>query len=273
MAFLKSFAIFILASGGMSAGMFFRVRVIAMHPERKEFMSEPGVVGTNKNGDPPISAKDDLYMWQTKKSVIFYLPIHSASRSYYYPLTSTTVRHQDCAGEQLVTPLILTKETSSHTCSYLPLPMSSGIKRHYHDDVVSASGRSDKSQESDRKKPRDWREAFLDDSPRREHGREKERDRERPRGSGRDYNRERQYRDRRRSYDDRRGERYDERMQGNGEHRSGQRDRKDYREREPEKGDYSRRYGDRSDRHRNDCNDYRRDVRYNERGECVLVFS
>ncbi|XAO23482.1 hypothetical protein I312_102260 [Cryptococcus bacillisporus CA1280] len=145
--------------------------------------------------------------------------------------------------------------------------MSSGIKRHYHDDVVSASGRSDKSQESDRKKPRDWREAFLDDSPRRGHGREKERDRERPRGSERDYNRERQYRDRRRSYDDRRGGRYDERRQGNDEHRSGQRDRKDHREREPEKGDYSRRYGDRSDRHRDDRNDCRRDVRYNERGE------
>lgn len=42
MAFLRSFAIFILASGGMSAGMFFRVRVIAMHPERKEFMSTYG---------------------------------------------------------------------------------------------------------------------------------------------------------------------------------------------------------------------------------------
>lgn len=42
MAFLKSFAIFILASGGMSAGMFFRVRVLATHPEGKEFMSTYG---------------------------------------------------------------------------------------------------------------------------------------------------------------------------------------------------------------------------------------
>ncbi|AAW42483.2 conserved hypothetical protein [Cryptococcus deneoformans JEC21] len=143
--------------------------------------------------------------------------------------------------------------------------MSSGIKRHYHDDAFSASGRSDKSQGSDRKKPRDWREAFLDDSPRGEHGRERERDRERPRGSERNYDRERQYGDRRGSYDDRRGERYNEKRQGNGEHRSGQRDRKDYREREPVKGDYSRRYGDRNDRHRDDRNDYRRDVRYKER--------
>ncbi|OXM80593.1 serine/threonine-protein kinase PRP4 [Cryptococcus neoformans Bt63] len=143
--------------------------------------------------------------------------------------------------------------------------MSSGIKRHYHDDDFPASGRSDKSQGGDRKKPRDWREAFLDDSPRREHGRERERDRERPRDSERNYDRERQYGGRRGSYDDRRGERYNERRQGNGEHRSGQRDRKDYREREPVKGDYSRRYGDRSDRHRDDRNDYRRDVKYKER--------
>lgn len=213
-------------------------------------------------------------MWRMKGSV--HLPFaYTFNFTILFTIrpTSTTICHEGCTAEQLVTPLISKKETSSHTCSYLPLPMSSGIKRHYHDDDFPASGRSDKSQGGDRKKPRDWREAFLDDSPRREHGRERERDRERPRDSERNYDRERQYGGRRGSYDDRRGERYNERRQGNGEHRSGQRDRKDYREREPVKGDYSRRYGDRSDRHRDDRNDYRRDVKYKERERSECVFA
>ncbi|WVQ71125.1 hypothetical protein IAR50_000650 [Cryptococcus sp. DSM 104548] len=58
--------------------------------------------------------------------------------------------------------------------------MSSGIKRPYVDDAHSASGRSDRS---DRKKPRDWRDAFLDDdAPPRERDRDygrRERDRDR----------------------------------------------------------------------------------------------
>ncbi|TYJ55861.1 hypothetical protein B9479_003384 [Cryptococcus floricola] len=59
--------------------------------------------------------------------------------------------------------------------------MSSGIKRPHADDAHSASGRSD---QSDRKKPRDWRDAFLDDGvpPRdrdRDYGR---RDRDQGRG-------------------------------------------------------------------------------------------
>ncbi|ODO07432.1 CMGC/DYRK/PRP4 protein kinase [Cryptococcus wingfieldii CBS 7118] len=133
--------------------------------------------------------------------------------------------------------------------------MSSGIKRPHADDAHSASGRSDRS---DRKKPRDWRDAFLDDGapPRdrdRDHGR---RDRDQGRGGygdRREMNGGRHggyggYYDRDRGYDDQRGP--------SGGHGS-TRDREDYREREPSRGEYSRRYGDR--------NDYRQDSRYDDR--------
>ncbi|WVF70724.1 hypothetical protein IAT40_005517 [Kwoniella sp. CBS 6097] len=138
---------------------------------------------------------------------------------------------------------------------------SSGIKRPHQDDTAhSVSGRSDRSHEHDdnrRTKPRDWRDAFLEeDEPRRRRSRSRERDR--------DYRRKDDYRDRKysRGYDERDRER--DRRRGGGldyrERDDKDRDRdRDYREREPTKGraeDHTaRRHGDRSDRRRDDHHD------------------
>ncbi|WRT63944.1 uncharacterized protein IL334_000871 [Kwoniella shivajii] len=125
---------------------------------------------------------------------------------------------------------------------------SSGTKRPYHPDDSHPSGRSDRNRDSDRErdrhddrrsKPRDWRDAFLDeDEPKRRRSRSREREREREK----DHNRRRdehQHRDRRysREYDDR-----DKRRGGGLDYRE-----KDYREREPVKGDYHKRHSDRND--------------------------
>ncbi|OCF32866.1 CMGC/DYRK/PRP4 protein kinase [Kwoniella heveanensis BCC8398] len=132
---------------------------------------------------------------------------------------------------------------------------SSGVKRPHQDDsAYSASGRSDRSHEhhEDRRtKPRDWRDAFLDeDEPRRRRSRSRERDRDhrRQRDEHHHQDRDRKYP---RGYDD---ERERDRRRGGGlDYRE-----RDYREREPIKGreDQSRRHGDRSDRRRDDHHDY-----------------
>ncbi|WVQ97093.1 hypothetical protein IAU59_004203 [Kwoniella sp. CBS 9459] len=138
---------------------------------------------------------------------------------------------------------------------------SSGIKRPHQDDSShSVSGRSDRSHEHDerRTKPRDWRDAFLEeDEPRRRRSRSRERDR--------DNRRRDDYRDRRysRDYDERDRDRERDRRRGGGlDYRERDKDR-DYHEREPIKGrdDHSRRHGDRSDRRRDDHHDSKIDDR------------
>ncbi|WVN85598.1 uncharacterized protein L203_100747 [Cryptococcus depauperatus CBS 7841] len=120
--------------------------------------------------------------------------------------------------------------------------MSSGLKRSFNDDSTSFNGKNDKPHGAggDRKKLRDWRDAFLDEEPVRERDRPRD---EKRRDYERDYSGSRGARDeKRRSYDGRPRE-------NGGYYR---RDSGNYREREPARGDYARRYGDRSDRHRDD---------------------
>lgn len=84
MAFLKSFAIFILASGGMSAGILFRMCFSGIYPERKELTV--GRIGVNKNGYSFISASISA-QWQLlhvaneeigASSICIYVQLHDS---------------------------------------------------------------------------------------------------------------------------------------------------------------------------------------------------
>jgi hypothetical protein len=134
--------------------------------------------------------------------------------------------------------------------------MSSGTKRS-HD-------RDDKREEEKRSKPKDWRDAFLDEDEPRRHGSDRHShssraSRDHRSGSSRDY------RDRDR---DRRGSKDRDRESGR------DKERDHYRERE--KGDSTRRYGDTRDQRPNRDYTYdrhassaRRPSFDKEEGECV----
>ncbi|WWD09187.1 hypothetical protein V865_007309 [Kwoniella europaea PYCC6329] len=140
---------------------------------------------------------------------------------------------------------------------------SSGIKRPY-DEEPTSSRRHDRERERGRdrhdddrrSKPRDWRDAFLDeDEPKRRRSRSRERDR--------DYRRRGEHRDRRYSRD------YDDRRRGGGlDYREKERD---HREREPSKGEYHKRHNhsDRND-HTTSRNDKTQLVKDDEKEEGEL---
>lgn len=135
---------------------------------------------------------------------------------------------------------------------------SSGAKRPHHPDDTRPRDRDD---ESKRSKPRDWRDAFLEeDQPRRDRDRDRQRERERYRHDERDRR------------DRRGGSREDGDRPVKDRHR--ERDHHDHhREREREKGESSRRYGDTRDQRRDYHRGYNRDdprrSRDREEGECV----
>ncbi|WVR05712.1 hypothetical protein IAU60_002736 [Kwoniella sp. DSM 27419] len=137
---------------------------------------------------------------------------------------------------------------------------SSGSKRSLPYEEGSRNDRPPQEYHHDdrRSKPRDWRDAFLDeDEPRR---RERSRSRERQRDYRRDDHRDRSGRE-----DRRYGREYDERDRRRGGPSAGLDYReRDYSEREPAKGrdDHTRRHGDRNDRRRDD-----HDRRYRAAGE------
>ncbi|WWC66604.1 uncharacterized protein I206_100507 [Kwoniella pini CBS 10737] len=120
---------------------------------------------------------------------------------------------------------------------------ASGTKRPYTEDPAGRHDRSrehhrDRKHDDDRRsKPKDWRDAFLDeDEPRRRRSRSRERERDYHR---RDENRTRERRYSR-DYDDRDRDR---RRSSGFDNRE-----RDHREREPEKGDgYHKRHSDRHD--------------------------
>ncbi|WVW82078.1 hypothetical protein I302_104083 [Kwoniella bestiolae CBS 10118] len=150
---------------------------------------------------------------------------------------------------------------------------SSGIKRPLDEDSHSSSRRHDRDRsghrdrdrhdEDRRSKPRDWRDAFLDeDEPTRRRSRSRERDR--------DYRRRDDNRDRNRGYSRDYDDRDRERRRGGGGGGLDYRER-DHREREPSKGEYHKRHNhsDRND-HDSSRNDKDRIMKNDEREEGEL---